>query len=73
MPGAKNGERPYPEAPKWHFWDPCIGAVFRLRLTYTLFYHHAGQILPLRADVSSKTILFKQSFSGRGAYTYTQT
>jgi len=29
MPCAKNGERPYPEAPKWHFWDPCLGLFLR--------------------------------------------
>jgi len=28
MPGAKNGERPYPEAPKRHFWGPEYGATF---------------------------------------------
>jgi len=28
MPRQKNGERPYPEAPKWHFWDPCMGLFF---------------------------------------------
>jgi len=27
MPLAKNGERPYPEAPKWTFWDPCLGHI----------------------------------------------
>jgi len=24
-PVPQNGERPYPEAPKWTFWDPCLG------------------------------------------------
>jgi len=25
-PSCQNGERPYPEAPKWTFWDPGYGA-----------------------------------------------
>jgi len=53
MPLAKNGERPYPEAPKSQFSDPRLGLVLRLsaghtsvsgiRLTHAdecLFYKH---------------------------------
>jgi len=29
-PVPQNGERPYPEAPKWHFWDPCLGLFWPL-------------------------------------------
>jgi len=37
MPGAKNGERPYPEAPKWTFWDPCLGVFFYVCARDTAF------------------------------------
>jgi len=34
MPWRKNGERPYPEAPKWHFWDPGLGPFLCLDMQF---------------------------------------
>jgi len=36
-PVRQNGERPYPEAPKWTFWDPGLGS-FSARPTVPTAY-----------------------------------